>query len=224
MLAQPLAGESRPFSGTAIDAPGAAANARTLANSLSRITLDDNQSAQNPAVLRHPNGQPFSLGNRFRGGDLVTNTVGVLGFDFSLYRIYPTAGADYMPANPRDGCPGTGGRHAPCRGDEHAQLLRHARHHRERHRPRAVRRQREPRLPRSRRRPAARVRPPARQAPRRADRAQRRHHRPQRAREHARTSSRSRASSTACPGTTTSTPGRSAPTRSRSASSTARRS
>ena len=105
VLAQPLAGESRPFSGTAVDAPGAAANARTLANSLSRITLDDNQSAQNPRVLRHPNGQPFSLGNRFRGGDLVTNTVGVLGFDFSLYRIYPTAGADYMPANPRQAAP-----------------------------------------------------------------------------------------------------------------------
>jgi predicted extracellular nuclease len=105
VLAQPLAGESRPFSGTAVDAPGAAANARTLANSLSRITLDDNQSAQNPPVLRHPNGQPFSLGNRFRGGDLLTNTVGVLGFDFSLYRIYPTAGADYMPANPRQAAP-----------------------------------------------------------------------------------------------------------------------
>ena len=56
VLALPLAGESRPFSGTAIDEPGAAANARTLANSLSRITLDDAQSAQNPPALRHPNG------------------------------------------------------------------------------------------------------------------------------------------------------------------------
>ena len=32
VLAQPLAGETRPFSGTAIDEPGAAANARTAAN------------------------------------------------------------------------------------------------------------------------------------------------------------------------------------------------
>ena len=56
VLAKPLPGETRPFSGTAIDEPGAAANARTLANSLSRITLDDVQSASNPAVLRHPNG------------------------------------------------------------------------------------------------------------------------------------------------------------------------
>ena len=36
----------------------------------------------------------------------MTNTVGVLGFDFSLYRIDPTAGADYMPANPREAAPG----------------------------------------------------------------------------------------------------------------------
>ena len=45
--------------------------------------------------------------NRFRGGDLVTNTVGVMGFDFSLYRIQPTAPAEYTavssrPATPED--------------------------------------------------------------------------------------------------------------------------
>jgi predicted extracellular nuclease len=105
VLANPLPGEPRPFTGTAIDAPGAAANARTLANSLNRITLDDNQSAQNPVVLRHPNGDPFSLANLFRGGDTVQNAVGVLGFDFSLYRIYPTGPADYTAANPRPAAP-----------------------------------------------------------------------------------------------------------------------
>jgi predicted extracellular nuclease len=105
VLAQPLAGESRPFTGTAIDEPGAAANARTLANSLSRITLDDANSAQNPSVLRHPNGNPFSLANLFRGGDTVKNAVGVLGFDFSLYRIYPTGPADYTSVNSRPASP-----------------------------------------------------------------------------------------------------------------------
>ena len=60
VLALPLDGEARPFTGTAIDEPGAAANARTLANSLRRITLDDNQSAQNPPILRHPNGSATS--------------------------------------------------------------------------------------------------------------------------------------------------------------------
>jgi VCBS repeat-containing protein len=105
VLALPLDSETRPFTGTAIDEPGAAANARTLANSLSRITLDDAQSAQNPPVLRHPNGNPFSLSNLFRGGDLVQNAVGVLGYDFNLYRIVPTGPADYTAANPRPASP-----------------------------------------------------------------------------------------------------------------------
>lgn len=101
VLALPLAGEDRPFTGTAKDEPGAAANARTQANLLRRITLDDIQSAQNPPILRHPNGDKFALENRFRGGDIVENAVGVLGFDFSLYRILPTGPADYTAANPR---------------------------------------------------------------------------------------------------------------------------
>ena len=105
VLALPLPGEDRAFTGTAIDEPGTAANARTLANSLRRITLDDGISASNPPVLRHPNGQAFSLSNRFRGGDLVANATGVLGFDFSLYRIYPTAPADYTAVNPRPAAP-----------------------------------------------------------------------------------------------------------------------
>jgi predicted extracellular nuclease len=101
VLALPLSGEPRPFTGTAIDEPGAPANARTAANALSRITLDDANSAQNPSALRHPNGLPFSLSNLFRGGDTVQNAVGVLGYDFSLYRIVPTGPADYTRANPR---------------------------------------------------------------------------------------------------------------------------
>ncbi|MBK9925000.1 MAG: ExeM/NucH family extracellular endonuclease [Anaerolineales bacterium] len=105
VLAQPLAGETRPFTGTAVDEPGAAANARAAANALSRITLDDVQSAQNPSTLRHPNGLPFSLSNLFRGGDTVQNAVGVLGYDFSLYRIIPTGPADYTAVNPRTTAP-----------------------------------------------------------------------------------------------------------------------
>ena len=105
VLALPLGSESRPFSGTAIDEPGAPANARTAANALSRITLDDVQSAQNPDTLRHPNGLAFSLSNLFRGGDTVENAVGVLGFDFSLYRIIPTGEADYTSVNPRPASP-----------------------------------------------------------------------------------------------------------------------
>jgi hypothetical protein len=105
VLALPLPGETRPFTGTAIDEPGAPALDRANKNALSRITLDDAQSAQNPATLRHPNGLPFALDNRFRGGDLVTNAVGVLGYDFNLYRIVPTGPADYTAINPRPAAP-----------------------------------------------------------------------------------------------------------------------
>ncbi|MDH4103423.1 MAG: ExeM/NucH family extracellular endonuclease [Thermoleophilia bacterium] len=105
VLALPLDGETRAFTGTAIDEPGAPANARTLANSLRRITLDDANSAQNPSTLRHPNGGAFALDNRFRGGDTVQNAVGVLGFDFSLYRIFPTGPADYTAVNTRPPAP-----------------------------------------------------------------------------------------------------------------------
>jgi predicted extracellular nuclease len=111
VLALPIDDDLRPFTGTAVDEPGPDAVARTLTNTLSRITLDDNQSAQNPAVLRHPNGDPFTLDNRFRGGDEVANATGVMGFDFSLYRIYPTQGADYTSTNPRpETAPDPGGR------------------------------------------------------------------------------------------------------------------
>jgi uncharacterized protein len=101
VLALPLDGETRPFTGTAIDEPGVPANGRTLANSLRRITLDDGLGSENPSFTRHPNGAGFGLDNRFRGGDSVENTVGVLGFDFSLYRIQPTGPAGYTATNPR---------------------------------------------------------------------------------------------------------------------------
>ena len=45
------------------------------------------------------------LSNLFRGGDTVQNAVGVLGYDFSLYRIFPTGPADYTAANPRPAAP-----------------------------------------------------------------------------------------------------------------------
>jgi uncharacterized protein len=105
VLALPLAGEPRPFSGTAIAEPGAAANARALANSLRRITLDDGQGGSNPTFLRHPNGAAYALNNLFRGGDQVQNAIGVLSFDFNLYRIIPTAAANYTPVNPRPVAP-----------------------------------------------------------------------------------------------------------------------
>ena len=101
VIALPLDGETRPFSPTAINPPGTPALARAAANALRRITLDDGLGVQNPNMVRHPNGSPFAIGNQFRGGDRVQNTVGVLGFDFGLYRIQPTGPADYVSVNPR---------------------------------------------------------------------------------------------------------------------------
>lgn len=105
VLALPLDGEARAYTPTAIDEPGAPALARAQANLLRRITLDDAQSASNPPNLRHPDGGQFTLGHTFRGGDLLQNTVGVLTYDFSLYRIVPTGPADYYATNPRPAAP-----------------------------------------------------------------------------------------------------------------------
>jgi hypothetical protein len=70
-----------------------------------RITLDDGLTTQNPQVTRHPNGDPFSLTNRFRGGDTLTNTIGVMDFAFGNYAIQPTGPATYVAANPRLAAP-----------------------------------------------------------------------------------------------------------------------
>jgi uncharacterized protein len=103
VLGLPLPGESRHFTPTSVVEPGAPAQARFAEYLIRRITLDDGLGVQNPNVTRHPNGQPFSLTNSFRGGDTVANTTGVMSWDFSLWRIQPTAPADYTAVNPRPG-------------------------------------------------------------------------------------------------------------------------
>jgi len=72
---------------------------------LDKITLDDGRSAQNPDPAIHPDGAVFDLNNLFRGGDTVANVTGVMDYQYSLYRIQPTQGADYTNANPRPAQP-----------------------------------------------------------------------------------------------------------------------
>ena len=72
---------------------------------LSRITLDDGRSSQNPFPARHPNGAPLGPDNLFRGGDTVANAVGVLDDTFGRYRVQPTGAADYTQENPRPDAP-----------------------------------------------------------------------------------------------------------------------
>ncbi|MEE4190390.1 MAG: ExeM/NucH family extracellular endonuclease [Halieaceae bacterium] len=104
VLALPERGD-RPYQPTNVLEPGPDAAALQDLNDRSRITLDDGRSDQNPALLRHPNGEAFSVTNRFRGGDTVWDVTGVLNFAFGLYRIQPTAPAQYSPLNLRPDTP-----------------------------------------------------------------------------------------------------------------------
>jgi len=72
---------------------------------LNSILLDDGREVSNPNPARHPNGSPFTLENLFRGGDVVSNVIGVMDYNFSKYRIQPTAGADYTAVNARTDAP-----------------------------------------------------------------------------------------------------------------------
>jgi len=106
VLGLPLDGEDRLFTPTAVALPSSVdAYDRATYNRLARITLDDGRSTQNPDPAIHPNGAEFTLENRFRGGDRVTNTVGVLDDRFGLYRIQPTEAATYEAVNPRPETP-----------------------------------------------------------------------------------------------------------------------
>jgi len=72
---------------------------------LNSITLDDGRESQNPDPAIHPNGLEFTLDNRFRGGATGDAVTGVMDYEFSKYRIQPTQGATYTPANPRPETP-----------------------------------------------------------------------------------------------------------------------
>jgi len=96
---------TRQYQGTHEAEPGAAANAVSAANALARITLDDTLNVQNPNVTRHPDGSEFTLLNTFRGGDILQDVEGVLGYAFNIYRLHPTTGATHIEANPRPTAP-----------------------------------------------------------------------------------------------------------------------
>jgi uncharacterized protein len=106
VLVEPPAGFDRPMQPTAVYAPGSVEAAKLAdLNARSRITLDDGRSIQNASPLRHPNGAPFSLDNRFRGGDRVKDAIGVIDDTFGLYRIQPVAPALYTLESERPAPP-----------------------------------------------------------------------------------------------------------------------
>jgi predicted extracellular nuclease len=111
VLAEPRDGEDRLMTPTAVADPGPAAQAVLAENELRQVIVDDRSRSQNPAVIPHPgNGEPFSLTNRFRGGDTVTGLEGVLDDAFDAYRVQPTSYGAYASVNPRpEARPNVGG-------------------------------------------------------------------------------------------------------------------
>ena len=101
VLAKPVEGD-RLWTPTAVAEPGSEARALAAEYARRTITVDDLETGQNPASIPHPgNGDPFSLDNRFRGGDTVTGITGILDHAFGLYRLQPTEYGEYTPKNPR---------------------------------------------------------------------------------------------------------------------------
>jgi predicted extracellular nuclease len=96
---------------TNVVAPGAPALALQAANDLDRILVDDALTNQNPdPILFGDGGNPLTAGNTLRGGDTATNMVGILGYGFGSYVVYPTHSMgggvpDFVPANPRPASP-----------------------------------------------------------------------------------------------------------------------
>ncbi len=99
-----LSGVGRLFVGTAVAAPGAAANAVTDQNNRSRIILDDGNNQQNIDPVRNPQGG-LSATNTLRVGDTLHGLDGVMDYRFSSYRIQPSGPLTWDHTNPRTAAP-----------------------------------------------------------------------------------------------------------------------
>ncbi|MGQ9904671.1 MAG: ExeM/NucH family extracellular endonuclease, partial [Anaerolineae bacterium] len=104
-----LASGARLQQSTHITTPGPSALAVQAANSLNRILLDDERNVQNPdPIIFGRNGLPLSAANTLRGGDTVSNVVGVMTYGWGgasaspdAYRVRPTQPVTFTPDNPR---------------------------------------------------------------------------------------------------------------------------
>ena len=106
VVSLPPEGWDRLYTPTAVVEPGAAANALAAEYERRRIVIDDARSTQNPDPAVHPgNGEEFTLGNRFRGGDIVTGITGVIDETFGSYRVQPTLYGSYEAVNERPASP-----------------------------------------------------------------------------------------------------------------------
>ena len=102
----------------------AAVQAAQQANDLNRLIVDDGDQTQNPdPIVFGRGGQPLSASNTLRGGDSLTDAVGVLTYTWAgnsasgnAYRLRPVGAlggsAVFQPTNPRPTAPpavGNGG-------------------------------------------------------------------------------------------------------------------
>lgn len=118
-----LSGSGRLNQPTSIAQPGASAAAIQAANNLNRIILDDGLNNQNPdPIVFGRGGNPLSANNTLRGGDTITNLVGVMTYSWggnesspNAYRIRPVNALgggipNFTPTNLRPASlPATGG-------------------------------------------------------------------------------------------------------------------
>lgn len=109
-----VAAGGRVYQYTQVNPPDAAGYQAFLEDfALRTITIDDGYNYQNPDPLIYPPLE-FSATNSFRGGDTVTDVVGVLHYAFGLWRIQPadppTVAGTFNPENPRPAsAPAVGG-------------------------------------------------------------------------------------------------------------------
>ena len=127
VLALPLAASRGRSRGTAIDEPGAAGQRPRR----SQQPAAGSRSTTRRAPRTRCSATRTAIRSRSTTASAAAtpsqNTVGVLGFDFSLYRIFPTGPARLHGRQPAAAAPEPVGGTLRGRGDEHAQLLPHAR-------------------------------------------------------------------------------------------------
>jgi predicted extracellular nuclease len=93
----------RLFNPTNYVAPGAPAATEQALNNRRSLLIDDGSNVQNPPIVPY---MPTTT-DVFREGYTTTSVTGVLGFDFSVYRLQPTAPITWTAANPRTASPGS---------------------------------------------------------------------------------------------------------------------
>lgn len=80
--------------------PGTAANAAQAANNLNKILIDDGNSTQNRDPTEFP-GTGLTAMNTLRGGERVQGVIGVMSYDFDVYRVQVTAEPLFVAENAR---------------------------------------------------------------------------------------------------------------------------